>query len=133
MYEELTKYIELLDGDDYGRVVKQESPKDKIIIEPIVEYSETVQEFFKDIYKFMDDHEEFQSIDYLKLTKKKRDKNGQPQYDKLNAQETYAFMLYPLRAARFGSVTAPLGYLEKGIYQKLLEHLKELDTNSLKD
>lgn len=129
MYEELTKYIELLEGDDYGHVVKQDKTKDKIIIEPKVEYSKTAREFFVDIYKFMEAHKEFQGIDYFKLTKNKRDKKGNPQYDKLNAQETYAFMLYPLRSAHFGNTKAPLSYLEEGVYTKLLERLKKLDTH----
>ena len=127
MYEELTKYIELLEGDDYGHVVKQDKTKDKIIIDPEVEYSKTAKEFFADIYKIMEDHKEFQGIDYFKITKNKRDKKGNPRYDKLNAQEAYAFMLYPLRSAHFGNVTAPLTYLEKGIYQKLLQRLTELN------
>ena len=127
MYEELTKYIELLEGDDYGHVVEQESPEENVIREPIVEYTKTVQYFIRDIYKFMDDHEEVQGIDYLKLTKGKRNKDGQPKYDELNAIEAYAFMLFPLRAAHFGNVTAPLAYLEQGIYQKLLQRLKDLD------
>ena len=134
MFSNLTKYLQLLEDDDFGTlVVDRENDRNqkKTSQMPYVKYSKTVECFVNDVYEFMDDHMDFELNRYGEIL----EKNGlqwdlksmsEADVSSLDAQCVMALVMGVIRADRFFEGTL-LDFLKDGSICKWLRRLDEIE------
>lgn len=137
-FDNLIKYISLLDGDDYGAWIidcendgTPEHPKQM----PFVNYSEMVHHFIDDVYAFIDCNEDMELTRYGEILKRNGLEWGSKSMNEvdvsgLDAQCIMALITGAIRAERFCD-GALLVFFKDGSICKWLERLKEIDGGTL--
>lgn len=134
-YESLTAFIPRLKGIEYGKVQPEQQTGDGSMERPYqmpyYVYSEVVQEFEKEVYKFEKEHPEFRLNRYndvMLLNGLKWDEEAMTNADVscLNGQAIMSLILGAIRAERFcdGALNA---FLKSGCIEKWLLRLKEIE------
>lgn len=134
MFRNLTKYLQLLEDDDFGTLVvdlENDRNQKNTIQMPYVKYSKTVECFVNDVYEFMDDYMDFELNRYVEIL----EKNGL-QWDlksmsgadvsSLDAQCVIALIMGVIRADRFFEGTL-LDFLKDGSISRWLRRLDEIE------
>ena len=128
----LTDYIEKLEGDEYGYIHAEEGhagTMDDPVPMPFPHYSDTVQQFIKDIHEFSYIHQEYDFANYLQVLEDAGIKDPECKDDeKPDAKLTLAKLFYIVRQERFCDGLI-LEHLKSGNLQRLLKRLKKIDEN----
>ncbi len=134
MFKNLTKYLQLLEDDDFGTlVVDRENDRNQknTIQMPYVKYSETVECFVNDVYEFIDNHMDFELDRYGEIL----EKNGlkwnlksmsEADVSSLDAQCVMALIMGVIRVDRFFE-GALLDFLKDGSISRWLRRLDEIE------
>lgn len=139
-FENLTKYLPLLEDDNIGNwVIDRENdgtPEQPIQL-PFVNYSEMVHHFIKDVYDFEENNKDFELTRYGEILEKNDIEWGsksmsQADVSSLDDQCIMALIMGVVRAERFCD-GALLGFFKDGSIKKWLERLKEIDTNNMSE
>ena len=129
-YERLTKYIFDLKNDRNGDMVQAKKEGNTLIM-PHVEFTETVNAFTDEVYRFVEETSIFGRESYGEIL----EKNGlewsfgsmqEAIMDQLDGQCIVALIIVAIRAERFCD-GAFLRFLDNGSIVKWLERLQELD------
>ena len=132
-FEQLTKYIDVLDGDNFGTWIidhENDGTPERPIQMPFVNYSEMVHRFIDDVYDFGDNNKDFELTRYGEIL----ERNGLDWGSKsmsaadvssLDAQCVMALIMGAVRAERFCD-GALLGFFKDGSIRRWLERLKEV-------
>lgn len=135
-YENLIKYLPLLDEDTFGTWVidrendgTSEHPKQM----PFVNYSEMAHHFIEDVYDFIAHNEDMELTRYGDILNKNGLEWGNKSMSEadvsdFDAQCIMALLTGAVRAERFCD-GALLRFFKDGSIRKWLVRLKELDTN----
>lgn len=131
----MTKYINCLGKDEYGEWVvdrKNDGSSEHPIQMPFVNYSEVVDSFVQDVYKFEQEHPEMGLTRYGEILSAHNIEwgskpMGEADVSQLNAQCVMAMIMGAVRAERFCD-GALLGFFKDGSILKWLERLQMLDT-----
>ena len=135
MYESLTRFIPLLDGNgEYGEVSVDKEHMGTIddpIRWPFIAYSDAVLELEQAIYAFQEAHPEFELTRYADILEKnglKWDMRSMTGVNagKLDGQAVMALLMGAIRAERFCD-GALLDFCESGTIARWLRRLDELD------
>lgn len=133
-YNSLISFIPCLAGIEYGELYPKEQTGDGSLEKPYqmpyFVYSDVVNEFVEEIYKFDKEHPEFQLnkyIDILLINGLRWDEDimTKAEVSELNGQAVMALILGAIRAERFCS-GAFNDFLEAGCVKKWLKRLQEL-------
>lgn len=135
VYEQLTKYIEVFETDEFGRWIVDNSHRgmrEDPIQMPFVSYSKSVREFEQEIYMFMDSHREFNLKSYEAILNENNIEWGshsmaEADVSNLDDKCVMALLMGLVRADRF-SEGIVLDFLKKGIVLKWLKRLEEFDS-----
>lgn len=136
MYEELTRHIDKLIKSDLGEWIIDHKKSRKDIVEfPFVKYEREIENITKDIYKFVDVHEELDLIRYREILENNHiewslDSMSNKDVEKLDGTCILALLVGAVRSERFSSGTF-LNFLKNGSILKWLKRLKDLDEKSL--
>ncbi len=134
-FELLTKYIPCLGKDEYGEwVIDREndgSPEHPIQL-PFVNYSEMVDSFIQDVYKFEEEHPEMKLTRYGEILNEhniewESKSMSEADVSQLDAQCVMAMIMGAVRAERFCD-GALLGFFKDGSIQRWLERFQGLDS-----
>ena len=134
MFQELTGFIERLDSEEHGNwVIDKEndgSPGHPIQM-PYVNYGREAIAFEDAVYKFVDEHPEYDMKNYGEILEKAGIEWGTNSMegaivDDLDAKTVLALLIGAIRADRFCE-GALLGFMKSGAIQRWLGRLKELD------
>lgn len=128
MFEKLTEFLPKLQNDSYGEWVPMKKTDDALIAQYVI-YSDTVHDFIKAVYAFIDTHKEMQLTNYMEIieaagielnTLKSED------LESLDGITVTAIIVSVIRFDRFceGHI---FGKMEDGTIKKCLMRLKELD------
>ena len=132
-FEQLTKYIDVLDGDNSGTwIIDRENdgtlehPKQM----PFVGYSEMVHHFIDDVYDFIDHNKDMELNRYGDILNQNGLEWGsksmsEADVSSLDAQCVMALIMGAVRAERFCD-GALLGFFKDGSIRRWLERLKEV-------
>ena len=130
-FDELTSFIPLLKDDTYGNFVfKNASTQAYQIVWSFVDYSENVTGFEYALYRFCDEHPEYEHTHYQQTLKQ----HGLLASEKIiseadvstaDAKLVIALLMYVVRAERFCSGTL-LHFCKEGIIVRWLERLAAL-------
>ena len=134
MYESLTSFIPRLKDDKYGEWIIDKVNKgtlDNPIHMPFVNYSETIRDLEKAIYRFIDEHEEYELTNYQDILNKVGISWGSDSMKtadvlNLDGRTIMALLVGAIRAKRFCD-GALLEFCKDGSMVRWLEKLKELD------
>lgn len=133
-FEQLTKYLDVLDGDDAGswNIDRQtDGTPEHPIQMPFVDYSEMVYRFMDDVYDFSEHNKDFELDRYGNIL----ERNGlawgsksmsEADVSSLDAQCVMALIMGAVRAERFCDGVL-LGFFKDGSVRKWLVRLQELD------
>lgn len=133
-FENLTKYLPLLEGDTIGTWSfdrENDGTPEHPIQMPFVKYSEMVDCFIEDAYKFSENNRDFELNRYGEILKE----NGlewnsksmrEADVSSLGAQCVMALIIGAIRAERFCD-GALIGFFKNGSIKRWLERLDELD------
>ena len=134
MFQELTGFIERLDSEKYGNwVIDKEndgSPEHPIQM-PYVNYGREAIAFEDAVYKFVDEHPEYDMKNYREILEKAGIEWGTNSMEgaivaDLDARTVLALLIGAIRANRFCE-GALLDLMKSGAIQRWLVRLKELD------
>mgnify|MGYP006781790899 FL=1 len=133
-FESLTKYIQQLKDDKFGDWVidrENDGTPEHPIHMPFVNYSENVDFFRKDVWRFMEENEDMELNRYRDILNENgiewgSDSMSEADVSFLNAQCVMALIMGAIRAERFCD-GALLDFFENGSILKWLERLKEID------
>ena len=133
-YNTLTKYISLIEHDEEGKWIidtKGKGIHDSPIQMPFVSYSRAVYSFIDDLYKFCEDHPEYDHTNYRKTLNEYgiewSDKSMEnANVTTLDDKAIIALLIGVTRADRFCEGTL-MSYFRKGIIKNWLLRLEELD------
>ena len=134
MFQELTGFIERLDSEEYGNwVIDKEndgSPEHPIQM-PYVNYGREAIAFENAVYKFVDEHPEYDMKNYREILEKAGIEWGTNSMEgaivsDLDARTVLALLIGAIRANRFCE-GALLDFMKSGAIQRGLVRLKELD------
>ena len=133
-FESLTKYIQQLKDDKFGDWVidrENDGTPEHPIHMPFVNYSENVDFFRKDVWRFMEENEDMELNRYRDILNENgiewgSDSMSEADVSSLNAQCVMALIMGAIRAERFCD-GALLDFFENGSILKWLERLKEID------
>lgn len=134
MFQELTGFIERLDSEEYGNwVIDKEndgSPEHPIQM-PYVNYGREAIAFENAVYKFVDEHPEYDMKNYREILEKAGIEWGTNSMEgaivsDLDARTVLALLIGAIRANRFCE-GALLDFMKSRAIQRRLVRLKELD------
>lgn len=133
-FESLTKYIQQLKDDKFGDWVidrENDGTPEHPIHMPFVNYSEKVDFFREDVWRFMEENEDMELNRYRDILNENgiewgSDSMSEADVSSLNAQCVMALIMGAIRAERFCD-GALLDFFENGSILKWLERLKEID------
>ena len=132
-FEQLTKYIDILDEDNFGTWIidrENDGTPEHPIQMPFVNYSEMVHRFIDDVYAFSDNNKDFELTRYGEILERNGLEWGTKSMSEadvffLDAQCVMALIMGAIRAERFCD-GALLGFFKDGSIQRWLERLKEV-------
>lgn len=133
-FEQLTKYIDALDGDGFGTwIVDHENngtPEHPIQM-LFVNYSEMVHRFIDDVYAFSDNNKDFELTRYGEILERNGLEWGtksmsEADVSSLDARCVMALIMGAVRAERFCD-GALLSFFKGGSIRRWLVRLHELD------
>ncbi len=141
MFEPLTKYLEVLKPNNFGRFIPPEKNDEGVYVLHGYQYSKDVQMFEKEVYDFAESHPEFHHTEYSQILEKNNIDLGDPLLytKKLSDFElniVFIILFSIIRGEHFceGSI---MNGLEKGFIQKCLEEIKKRDeyynSNNIKE
>lgn len=133
-FDELTKYIDILELDKYGDWIvdhQHKGTEDDPIQMPFVAYTEAVHKFIHAVYDFGKSHPEYEHTKYVTTLEANGIEWGSNSMSKasvssLDAKAIIALLIGALRADRFCE-GALLDFLNDGSIRRWLSRLKELD------
>jgi hypothetical protein len=129
-YEQLTKYISLIDLNNCGDWKNSDNQKsDSYIDFPYLHYNEIVYKFIEDVISFCDKHEEFDFKNYVEILKKAKIKVGSlsdVDITKHNEKTIVLMIFAAIRAERFCEGTL-MFYIKDGTLIRWLKRLEEFD------
>ena len=129
-YEQLTKYISLIDLNNCGDWKNSDNQKsDSSIDFPYLQYNEIVYKFIEDVISFCDKHEEFDFKNYVEILKKAKIKVGSlsdVDITKHNEKTIVLMIFAAIRAERFCEGTL-MFYIKDGTLIRWLKRLEEFD------
>ena len=133
MFESLTRFIPLLEGDFGTWVVDHEhdgTAEDPICL-PFVEYSQTVSALESSVMSFVDNHQELCLTQYSDILKRAGLDWGSESMEgadvsALDGTTVMALLVGAVRAERFCD-GAFLGFLESGCIERWLRRLRQID------
>ena len=134
MFQKLTGFIERLDSEEHGNwVIDKEndgSPEHPIQM-PYVNYGREAIAFEDAVYKFVDEHLEYDMKNYREILKKAGIEWGTNSMEgaivaDLDARTVLALLIGVIRANRFCEGVL-LDFMKSGAIQRWLVRLKELD------
>lgn len=136
MYESLTKYLDEFIGTEFGTWIfdnKNDGTPEHPLEFPFVNYSRVVDQFIRDVYSFVDNHEEMGLYSYQKVLELNGIKWSAKSMetavvDDLDAKCVVALIYGAIRAERFCD-GALLAFLKDGTIVRWLERLKTLDAD----
>ena len=133
-FEILTKYIPQIKTDNFGEWIEDHEHDGTIEnpnCMPYVQYSDTIDAFIHDVYRFKDTNKDFEleryreiMQEYSKELKCESVVDADPAL--LNERCITALIMYAMRAEHFCD-GALIGFLESGKMVKWLERLYEID------
>lgn len=134
MYENLTKYLLELPGDEKGMWIidkENDGTSEHPVQMPCVNYSKLIRNFTADVCSFVEAHEEMELNHYSDILeangiKWRKDSMSAASVENLDAKCVLALILGAVRAERFCD-GALLRFFENGSIARWLERLKELD------
>ena len=134
MFETLTQLLPRLSGCEYGTWIVDRKSKDTIedpIHMPFVGYSQTVKELERAVYRFADNHKEYELNRYADILKSsgiewQQKSMSEADVSNADAQLIMALLIGALRAERFCE-GAMLSFCEDGSILRWLNRLKEID------
>ena len=133
MYEALTDYLQTLEGNNSGEWIvdrQNDGSKEHPIHLPYVQYDRTVYDFVQAVYRFYDEHEEYEMRKYRDTVENLESATGARMWDidvsLLDGKTVMAMILYVIRANRFVE-GALLHHLRSGDIQKWLIRLEQID------
>ena len=134
MYTELTDMLDIIQQDEFGEWIvdyENDGTPEHPIQMPYVEYSKKVRDFEKAVYRFAENHPEYELNRYGDILEKHGIDWGNKSMDAadvsdMDGQGVMALVLGAVRAERFCD-GALLGFFKRGSIQKWLERLKEID------
>jgi hypothetical protein len=133
-FEQLLKYIPLIQEDKCGEWIidkENDGTPEHPFHMPFVHYSQTVDSFHEDLYKFCEEHPEYEHTRYGETL----DANGlkwstesmeAADVSKLSAKCVIALLIGAVRAERFCD-GALLSFFNSGCILRWLERLKTID------
>ncbi|MCT8977881.1 DUF6508 domain-containing protein [Clostridium sp. CX1] len=133
-FERLTKYIPLIQDDKFGQwIIDKENdgiPEHRIHM-PFVNYSQTVDFFHEDLYKFCEEHPEYEHTRYGETLEANGLKWGTESMEaadasSLDAKCVIALLMGAVRAERFCD-GALLGFFKSECILCWLQRLKAID------
>ncbi|MGX8833731.1 DUF6508 domain-containing protein [Amedibacillus sp. YH-ame6] len=135
-YNELTKYINYIDDDNFGEWViddKNEGTIDNPIQMPFVSYFKMIIDFEKDIYKFVETYPNLNLKRYCDILESygiEWSSESMKEADLSNIDErcVLALLLGIIRADRMCEGTL-LSFFKNGSIRKWLSYLREIDEN----
>ena len=136
-FEELTRYIPLLENDKFGDWIvdkKNDGSPEHPIQMPFVNYSAVMDRFIHELYKFGDNHPEFEHTRYGEILKQNglewsHESMSGADVSNMDAKCVIALLIGAVRAERFCD-GALLGFCEAGSILRWLERLKAIDENN---
>ena len=134
MFQELTGFIERLDSEEHGNWVidkENDGSQEHPIQMPYVNYGREAIAFKDAVYKFVDEHPEYDMKNYREILEKAGIEWGTNSMegaivDDLDARTVLALLIGAIRADRFCE-GALLEFMKSGAIQRWLVRLKELD------
>ena len=134
-FELMTKYIQCLEKDEYGVWVadrKNDGSPEPPIQMPFVKYTEMVNSFVRDVYRFEEEHPEMKLNRYGEILNEHDIEWGSKLMSEaditlLDGQCVMALLMGAVRAERFCD-GALLGFFRDGSIMRWLERLKSLDS-----
>lgn len=135
MYEDLTKYLSMLEDSKYGEWGPKEQRGDGTRENPYqmlcVSYDRTVHSFIQDVYKFHEEHPEYNLGRYSEILEQNGIEWGSKSmedFDVANADGrcVMGLLMGAVRAERFCDGVL-LSFFKKNIIQNWLYRLKLLD------
>ena len=132
-FEQLTKYIDILDGSNFGTLIidhEHDGTPEHPIQMPFVNYSEMVYRFIADVYDFSDNNKDFELTQYGEILERNGLEWGyksmsEADVSALDTQCVMALIMGAVRAERFCD-GALLGFFKDGSIRRWLERLKEV-------
>lgn len=134
VFEELTNILDDIPQDDFGEWIidrENDGTPEHPIQMPFVAYSKTVREFEKAVYRFAENHPEYNLNRYGDILKKHGIEWGNDSMDAVDVSHmdglcVMALLMGAVRAERFCD-GALHGFFKRGSVQRWLERLKEID------
>lgn len=129
MYESLTKYLDVFKEESFGEWIID---KNRVHF-PFVNYTEAVDKFRKDVYAFVDEHEELDLTRYFLILEdhgieKSTEAMSEADPGALDGRTVMALIVASIRGERFCDGLL-LRMLKEGHVVKWLNRLKEIDEN----
>lgn len=131
MFEQLTKYLDVLKPGNYGTFIEPTKDEKGTLVLHGFQYSKDVTKFEEEVYKFAEQNPQFQHTHYLEILKEHNiDANDSSIYlDEFKGCDTnlvFLILFSIIRSEHFceGSI---MNGLEKGNIQRCLEELKKRD------
>lgn len=136
MYTELTDMLDIIQQDEFGAWIvdhENDGTPEHPIQMPYVEYSKKVRDFEKAVFRFAEDHPEYELNRYRDILEKHGIEWGNKSMDEadvsdMDGQGVMALVLGAVRAERFCD-GALLGFFKRGSIQRWLERLKKIDND----
>lgn len=133
-FDVLTKYISMIKSDSIGEWIvdkQNDGTPEHPIQMPFVGYSRMVDSFQEDLYKFCDEHPEYEHTRYGETLEKNNIEWSTESMQaadvlKLDAKCVIALLIGAIRAERFCD-GALLGFFNSGSILRWLDRLKEID------
>lgn len=133
-FERLTKYIPLIQDDKFGEWIidkENDGTTEHPIHMPFVNYSQTVDSFHEDLYKFCEEHPEYEHTRYGETLEANGLKWGTESMEAadvsgLDAKCVIALLMGAVRAERFCD-GALLGFFKSKCILRWLQRLKAID------
>lgn len=131
IYENLTKYIDLFKDDIFGQWSKPNRLDDdkKTILVPHVHYTETVQSFIRDVYRFIND-EDMEVVQNNYDNIKESVYNSNFEIDNASSDEIVYYLLLMVNSERFCNGLL-LSNFEDGTIIECLKKLKSIDDKNI--
>ncbi len=134
MYEALTKYLNVIPGDEIGAWIidrKSKGTADDPIQMPYVHYSEMAMDFIQDVHAFFDTYKGFELMKYNEVLEAnnivlKDDLFTDEYVSTLDGKLVVALIVAVVRGERFCDGLLH-GYFMNGTIEKWLRRLAELD------
>lgn len=135
VYKTLTDFLPQIKDIDYGKWYPEKQTGDGSMERPFqmpfVVYTDVVEQFIKEVYRFEEKHPEYGLNRYHQILEKHSiewsdESMTNADVTEIDGQGVMALILAAIRAERFCD-GALLDFLKKGCIQKWLERLMELD------